>query len=142
MNSDVKPQPLQVVIKKCQKACVHNEDYIIYNNTTLSFQPILIFRKRILAHNSSISFTKLIFSDYVTLSAIETYLRVQMRSKMLKSWVTFDVLLQHKNRIHASEKPLKKECTTCGKIYLDTKALRHHVKQVNRSFLLYLLSRL
>jgi hypothetical protein len=37
---------------------------------------------------------------------------------------------QHKTRVHASEKPLRRECNICGKFYLDPKALRHHIKQV------------
>ena len=48
-----------------------------------------------------------------------------------KRFETYNSLIKHKNRIHAEEKPLKKACERCGKVYLDPKALRQHVKQVH-----------
>ena len=48
-----------------------------------------------------------------------------------KRFETYNSLIKHKNRIHAEEKPLKKACERCGKVYLDPKALRQHVKQVS-----------
>ena len=48
-----------------------------------------------------------------------------------KRFETYNSLIKHKNRIHAAEKPLKKACPSCGKVYLDPKALRQHVKQVH-----------
>ena len=48
---------------------------------------------------------------------------------------TYNSLAKHKSRIHQSEKPLKKACDKCGKVYLDSKALRQHIKQVGRSTL-------
>ena len=42
-----------------------------------------------------------------------------------KRFETYNSLIKHKNRIHAEEKPLKKACERCGKVYLDPKALRH-----------------
>ena len=48
-----------------------------------------------------------------------------------KRFETYNSLIKHKNRIHAEEKPLKKACEVCGKVYLDPKALRQHVKQVH-----------
>ena len=41
-----------------------------------------------------------------------------------KRFEPYNSLIKHKNRIHAEEKPLKKACERCGKIYLDPKALR------------------
>ena len=48
-----------------------------------------------------------------------------------KRFETYNSLIKHKNRIHSAEKPLKKSCDKCGKVYLDPKALRQHVKQVH-----------
>ena len=48
-----------------------------------------------------------------------------------KRFETYNSLIKHKNRIHSVEKPLKKACERCGKVYLDPKALRQHVKQVH-----------
>lgn len=48
-----------------------------------------------------------------------------------KRFESYNSLIKHKNRIHAAEKPLKKACERCGKVYLDPKALRQHVKQVH-----------
>ena len=45
---------------------------------------------------------------------------------------TYNSLAKHKSRIHQSEKPLKKACDKCGKVYLDSKALRQHIKQVGK----------
>ena len=42
-----------------------------------------------------------------------------------KRFETYNSLIKHKNRIHAEEKPLKKACEHCGKVYLDPKALRY-----------------
>ena len=43
-----------------------------------------------------------------------------------KRFETYNSLIKHKNRIHAEEKPLKKACEHCGKVYLDPKALRYN----------------
>ena len=49
-----------------------------------------------------------------------------------KRFVTYNSLIKHKNRIHVEEKPLKKACELCGKIYLDPKSLKQHVEQVHK----------
>ena len=38
-----------------------------------------------------------------------------------KRFETYNSLIKHKNRIHSVEKPLKKACERCGKVYLDPK---------------------
>ena len=48
-----------------------------------------------------------------------------------KRFETYNSLIKHKNRIHCEEKPMKKSCEKCGKVYLDPKALKQHVKQVH-----------
>ena len=53
-----------------------------------------------------------------------------------KRFETYNSLIKHKNRIHAEEKPLRKTCEHCGKVYLDPKALKQHVKQVTLTFTL------
>ena len=47
-----------------------------------------------------------------------------------KRFETYNSLVKHKKRLHAEEKPLKKACDRCDKVYLDPKALKQHVKQV------------
>lgn len=44
---------------------------------------------------------------------------------------TYNSLAKHRSRLHAAEKPLRKECSRCGKVYLDPKALKQHVRQVH-----------
>ncbi|TRY63880.1 hypothetical protein TCAL_10346 [Tigriopus californicus] len=48
-----------------------------------------------------------------------------------KRFETYNSLIKHKTRIHSLEKPMKKACEKCGKVYLDPKALKQHVKQVH-----------
>ena len=46
-----------------------------------------------------------------------------------KRFETYNSLIKHKKRLHAEEKPLKKACDRCDKVYLDPKALKQHIKQ-------------
>jgi hypothetical protein len=48
-----------------------------------------------------------------------------------KRFETYNSLIKHKNRIHAVNKPLRQLCGACGRVYLDAKALRLHIKQVH-----------
>jgi uncharacterized Zn-finger protein len=48
-----------------------------------------------------------------------------------KRFETYNSLIKHKKRLHSEEKPLKKSCDKCDKVYLDPKALKQHVKQVH-----------
>ena len=48
-----------------------------------------------------------------------------------KRFETYNSLLKHKNRIHVKDKPLKKSCETCGKVYWDMKAWKFHIRQVH-----------
>ena len=49
-----------------------------------------------------------------------------------KRFGNYNSLIKHKNRIHAPEKPLKRTCELCGKVYQDPKSLEQHIEQIHK----------